>query len=211
MDFQLKKIMTEYPGFFLTVKIALRTAYAKAKEQMSPDMRNDRLCSQRRGYYVLTNAEHELKRAFERAGYAGVIVKDAPNANYTNYHIEIHTPFGVFMVAKVSSSKSVPRRTYFRQKFLDQIFMPVVFPEYEVFSDKCVPLYIITHVPSYSYNEPKAISVGRLSNDQMYWSCCEPIDNLCHGRTEEIIEEQKKPAVQEEIAKKQNRIQLKEA
>lgn len=211
MDFQLKKTAKDYPGFFSIAENAIKTAYKTAWVQMPPDMQRDRLCGQRLGYYVLANVDHELRRAFENANFDGVTISDKANSNGSNYHLEIRTPHAVFMAAKVLRQESVPRKTSYRQQYLDQIFMPAIFPEYKPFTEDCVPLYIITHVMFRGKNEPSFINVGRIEADQKRWACRYPIGEIHKGQSlEEIVEKRSVPAFQENIAINPDRIKIKQ-
>jgi hypothetical protein len=216
VDFQLRKIAKEYPAFFSTVETALRNAYPKGRAMMTEDMRSDRLCSQRLGYCILAAVDHELRRALENAHMPDISVLGKPNESGTDYHLEIYTPYAVFMISKVQFSCAVPRRKYYRQVYLEQTFIKEAFPdeEYRPFTDDCSPLYIITHVATRTYEEPKSIRIGRISADQKRWEGDGAISirELTGGQISmEVIEKKSAPIVPEEITAKQDRVMVKES
>lgn len=209
MDIQLAKIIKKYPSFFHIIQNALPAAYKRAQAQMN-EMLYDDLCRQRMGYFILTNADHTLRHDFENIAFDGVEVYSAPNANRSNLHLEIRTPYAIFMVAKVSAPNAVPPKAQYRQKYSDQVFMAEVFPEYELFSEASIPLYIVTHTFHKGDYLPKSIHVGRLSMDQRTWEYNVPIEMLCKNELLiENIEKENVPIVQEEIASRKNRIKIK--
>ena len=212
MEFQLDALNRRIPRFFPTIANAIREAYANAHAQMPAEMHQDRLCMKRLYGFILPNVDYQLRRAIENAAFPDVKVIAANNSNGSAGHLEIHTPYGIFVVVKVRKLKGVPPKAKYRQKYVDQMFIQEVFPELDGYTPECKPLYVITHISALPGFELKGISLGRLTVEQNAWSCYYNIDDLCKQEAlVETVEKTAPPEVREEIIAKNHRIQIKQA
>ena len=211
MELQLLKIARDYPSFFITLQNAINAAYKKAEKQLPSHSKNDILCMQRYGYYLLTNVPFEIRRAIQNAGFSNIEVKVVGNSRKSDYHIEIHTPYGIFMVAQGKGKKLLPKHAKYRQRYIDQTFMQEACPEYAPYTTDCIPLYVIIHAHKPTVCEPYWIGIGRLMVEQLAWSCLYPIHELHKGQVVEEKFKKKAPVAKEEIDAKKNRVRFKKA
>jgi len=212
MEFQLEVLSREVPGFFHTLTNAISAAYNAAYAQMPPPMHRDQLCQRRFYGYILPTVDYEIRRAFDNASFRGIKVINAENANRSAPHLEIHTPWCIFVISKVRRHRDVPRKANYRQKYVDQMFIPEVFPDMEVYSDGCRPLYVVTHASASPDFELKHVGIGRLTATQEAWSFFCGIDALCSwDALSETVSKTVAPEVRQEIVEKSRRVQIKKA
>ena len=212
MEFQLDALTRQLPRFFPTIANAIQSAYANANAQMPMEMHRDRLCAKRLYGFVLPNVDYQLRRAIESAAFPDVNVIAAENSNGSAEHLEVQTPYGVFVVAKARRRKGIPPKAKYRQRYVDQTFVQQVFPELEAYSIDCQPLYVITHISALPDFELSGIGVGRLTVEQNAWSCYYSIDDLCRQEAlVETVEKTVSPEVREESIARIKRVQIKQA
>lgn len=199
MDAQLKRLSEECPMFISTVENAILSAYRKADDYL---VNSQSYGKRRYGYGLLLTVEPTVDRAVREMNFPGFEVICAPNTSNTAIHLEIHTPYGVFMVVRVSRSGAVPPKVEYRQRFIDQTFMQEAQLGFELYSPDCIPLYIISHFKAGYKNETPDIRIGRLDHLQNGWSCNHPISVFkSEEKTHEQIDGAVAVAPKEEISK----------
>ena len=199
MDAQLSRLAQDIPYFFQTIQESILSALSNAALNLIPVVGNELGNNKRRGYVNWLFVEPHILDEMKRLGDPRIKAHWENNANGSNKHLEIDTPSGKFMVASADRPHSVPRAALYRQEITEQCFFREVFPDYSVFNDFVIPLYIVTYSATKSLTEPYTISIGRLSHDQRSWSSQCPITDLLKVNVPEEVVGSVKPSVNEEV------------
>jgi len=209
MDPQLLRLQKDMPYLFPMMEQTIQNAYQHS-QQTAAGMQSSPFFRKRGGFVLHVLVEAMLHRSLEEANFAGITPRVVPNANQSAVHLEIETPNGIIMVAKVTKVGGVPRATKYRQKYIDQAVVAEVYPEYRLFTGECKPLYVITHCPDRATATHADIRIGRLSMDQAFWYCNHPFSLLANSCPVEEITPAENVVEKEEI-QKTTRIKLKKA
>lgn len=209
MDKQLERLVRECPEFLRVVQEAVKSALHNASFPHQPGIGEIIARSKKQGYANWILVEPQLIQAVEALGDPRISVCLMPNGGDSHHHLEVTTPWGLFMVAGVSKPQGVPSMTLYRQKYTDQIFMREALPEFEMFSGECIPLYVITYVRSSARNAPGEIFVGRLRQDQQSWAAVWPLSALMDVTPPELIVSAQRSKVKDEVIEHQRRIRVK--
>ena len=103
MDPQLVHLQEDIPYLFHVVEQTIQNAYQHS-QRAAAGVQNSPLFKKRGGFMIHSLVEAMLQRSLEEANFSGVTTRVASNENRSAVHLEIDTPYGIIMIAKVSKA-----------------------------------------------------------------------------------------------------------
>ena len=181
IELQILRIQQTIPALFGVIENAIQGVYRHIEEE-TRTARNDPLFQKRLGYCIHTWMEHSIRVAIEEANIPNVSVEAVSNGSGTP-HLEIYTPYAILVFAHVQRIGNVPRNAKYRQKYIDQMFMQEVFPEYAEYTSESKPLYVVTYTLVDQKTFSASTRIGRLTVDQEGWSWIYSLNDLASQRS----------------------------
>lgn len=204
-ELQLVKVQQKIPMLFDGIYNAIQGEYRET-EVKTRAMRSDPLVNKKIGYLLHTYMEHKIRCAIEEMDINNTELFVESNGRGAPYLV-VKTPFCLLTFSRVRHAGDVPRKAHYRQKYIDQMFMQDILPEYELFTSECKPLYVITYAETTQGSFIADIRIGRLTVDQSGWSCNYHLSDLINPVTEKIsVNNNIKP---DEEVKRNSRIRIK--
>ena len=209
MEFQLHKVRQAIPDFYNIINNVIQTAYKRAEVQPLEFLSNS-LCMSKMYGVLSAYVDYEVMHTLENYRYPDVSMKIVENSQRSAKHLEIHTQYAIFVLAKVRKYRDVPCKAAYRQKYVDQTFMQEARPDLAMYDNKCAPLYVISHISRRPNYHLQGIQIGRLTEDMRAWSCCYNLDTLLIDNTVTVKKEEL-GSLKENIQRKKDRAKLKKA
>lgn len=207
MDEQLIRLFQDTPSLPQLIYDAINSGLSNAALPFLPEVGRGIRESRKTGYIQWLFVEAQIKSAIEALIIPTLKANWVMNNGNSHDHLELVTPYGILMFAKVSKPEAVPRSAFYRQKYTDQCFISEALPDYKVFSNESIPVYVITFSCHPNDGSTAEIFIGRLSQDQRSWSKIWSIKEiLAIVKPDKIHIEALPVVVKEEIIAAQKRI-----
>lgn len=192
LDFRFQ-MHSEMGAMFHAIRLAVLRAYAEGRDKMT-ELGRDPFAVQHLGSFVKAFVDCRVAEAIELLSFPDVHVLRVKNANGSQLHLEIRTPYGVFVVLKASNSLLLPRPTKYRKQMLslygysEQISFDAESGEL-IIPEVSFPLFVITHRPAPGYTDLSQLVIGEIDPSQESWIYCCDLSHYCEPIAAERIDQ----------------------